>query len=172
MSGSKSAAGRFALRAVLVSLPPSNVGKRIRYPRGEDPNDLQHSHYYSHATSRVSARFCVVHLHASSNIENETFSILKNQGDHFERKVGRGTEDLSMGLMHLMMLTLLIDQIQWRRCRLSQASLKAAKRMTRLWLNMRSRSDQCLIPDWETLYRSIITPPQLELGRNTSCLPP
>ena len=31
-----------------------------------------------------------------------------------------------------------------------------------------SRFELCLIPDWETLYRSIIAPPQLPLAHDTS----
>ena len=34
--------------------------------------------------------------------------------------------------------------------------------------NLCTRFDLCLIPDWETLYRSIITPPSLPLSADTS----
>jgi hypothetical protein len=101
-------------------------------------------------------------------IENETFNTLKNQGYHFEHNFGHGNQHLSTVLMHLMMLAFLIDQIQQRCCRLFQSALSAAKSKTRLWQKLRSRFDLCLIPDWETLYRSIITPPQIALGQNTS----
>ena len=101
-------------------------------------------------------------------IENETFNTLKNQGDHFEHNFGHGDQYLSTVLMHLMMLAFLIDQIQQRCCRLFQGALAAAKSKTRLWQKLRSRFDLCLIPDWETLYRSIITPPQIALGQDTS----
>jgi hypothetical protein len=37
-----------------------------------------------------------------------------------------------------------------------------------LWRKLRSRFDLCLIPDWDTLYRSIIDPPQIALGYDTS----
>jgi hypothetical protein len=62
-----------------------------------------------------------------------------------------------------MMLAFLIDQIQQHGCRLFQAALPAAQGKTRLWRKLRSRFDLCLIPDWETLYRSIIQPPLLPL---------
>ncbi len=101
-------------------------------------------------------------------IENETFNTLKNQGYHFEHNFGHGDQHLSTVLMHLMMLAFLIDQIQQRCCRLFQAALAAAKSKTRLWQKLRSRFDLCLIPDWETLYRSLITPPQIALGQDTS----
>jgi len=101
-------------------------------------------------------------------IENETFNTLKNQGYHFEHNFGHGHQHLSTVLMHLMMLAFLIDQIQQRCCRLFQAALTAAKSKTRLWRKLRTRFDLCLIPDWETLYRSIIAPPQLALGYDTS----
>jgi len=101
-------------------------------------------------------------------IENETFNTLKNQGYHFEHNFGHGHQHLSTVLMHLMMLAFLIDQIQQRCCRLFQAALAAAKSKTRLWHKLRSRFDLCLIPDWETLYRSIIAPPSIPLGADTS----
>jgi len=71
-------------------------------------------------------------------------------------------------LMHLMMLAFLIDQIQQRGCRLFHAALTAAQGKTRFWRKLRSRFDLCLIPDWETLYRSIIDPPQIALSYDTS----
>ncbi len=70
--------------------------------------------------------------------------------------------------MHLMMLAFLIDQIQQRCCRLFQAAVAAAKSKTRLWRKLRNRFDLCLIPSWEALYQSIIHPPQIALGHDTS----
>jgi hypothetical protein len=101
-------------------------------------------------------------------VENETFNTLKNQGYHFEHNFGHGNNTLSTVLMHLMMLALLIDQIQQRGCRLFQAAFTAAQSKTRLWCKLRSRLDLCLIPDWDTLYRSIIQPPLLPLPHDTS----
>lgn len=101
-------------------------------------------------------------------IENETFNTLKNQGYHFEHNFGHGHQHLSTVLMHLMMLAFLIDQIQQHGCRLFQAALSAAKTKSRLWRKLRTRFDLCLIPDWETLYRSIISPPPIVLAHDTS----
>ena len=101
-------------------------------------------------------------------IENETFNTLKNQGYHFEHNFGHGHQHLSTVLMHLMMLAFLIDQIQQRCCRLFQAAWTAVGSKARLWRKLRSRFELCLIPDWETLYRSIIAPPQLPLAHDTS----
>jgi len=101
-------------------------------------------------------------------IENETFNTLKNQGYHFEHNFGHGNQHLSTVLMHLMMLAFLIDQIQQRCCRLFQAAVTAAKSKTRLWRKLRHRFDLCLIPSWEVLYQSIIHPPQIALGHDTS----
>lgn len=101
-------------------------------------------------------------------IENETFNTLKNQGDHFEHHFGHGHQHLSTVLMHLMMLAFLIDQMQQRCCRLFQAAVTAAHGKARFWRKLRTRFDLCLIPDWETLYRSIIAPPLIPLGANTS----
>jgi hypothetical protein len=44
----------------------------------------------------------------------------------------------------------------------------AAKSKIRFWRQLRTRFDLCLIPDWETLYRSIVTPPRLPLDADTS----
>ena len=101
-------------------------------------------------------------------IENETFNTLKNQGYHFEHNFGHGEKNLSTVLMHLMMLAFLIDQIQQRCCRLFQAAVAVAQTKTRFWRKLRNRFDLCLIPDWETLYRSIIRPPPIDLGYDTS----
>jgi len=101
-------------------------------------------------------------------IENETFNTLKNQGYHFEHNFGHGENNLSTVLMHLMMLAFLIDQIQQRCCRLFQVAVAVAETKTRFWRKLRNRFDLCLIPDWETLYRSIIRPPPIELGYDTS----
>jgi hypothetical protein len=101
-------------------------------------------------------------------IENETFNTLKNQGYHFEHNFGHGEKNLSTVLMHLMMLAFLIDQIQQRCCRLFQAAVAVAETKTRFWRKLRNRFDLCLIPDWETLYRSIIRPPPIDLGYDTS----
>ncbi len=71
-------------------------------------------------------------------------------------------------LVDYLMSGFLIDQIQQRGCRLFRAAVTAAKSKTRFWRKLRTRFDLCLIPDWETLYRSIITPLPLPLGANTS----
>jgi hypothetical protein len=96
------------------------------------------------------------------------FNTLKNQGHHFEHNFGHGCQHLSTVLMDLMMLAFLIDQIQQRCCRLFQAALTAARSKARLWRKLRTRFDLCLIPNWETLYRSIIAPQQIALGYDTS----
>jgi hypothetical protein len=101
-------------------------------------------------------------------VENETFNTLKNQGYHCEHNFGHGYQHLSTVLMHLMMLAFLIDQIQQRCCRLFQAAVTAAKSKTRFWRKLRNRFDLCLLPSWEVLYQSIIAPPQIALGHDTS----
>lgn len=101
-------------------------------------------------------------------IENETFNTLKNQGYHFEHNFGHGYNHLSSVLMHLMMLAFLIDQIQQRSCRLFQAALSVSRTRSGLWRVLRSRFDTFRIPDWETLYRSIIQPPAIALTYDTS----
>ena len=101
-------------------------------------------------------------------IENETFNTLKNQGYHCEHHCGHGHQYLSTVLMHLMMLAFLIDQIQQRCCRLFQAAWTASKRKTRRWRKLRHRFTLCLLPNGEALYHSILDPPKIALGNDTS----
>ncbi|VFN02983.1 MAG: hypothetical protein BECKG1743D_GA0114223_112112 [Candidatus Kentron sp. G] len=101
-------------------------------------------------------------------IENETFNTLKNQGYHFEHNFGHGYKHLATVLMHLMMLAFLIDQIQQLCCHMFQAALETAQRKSYLWHKLRSRFDLCRIASWEALYHSIIHPPSIDLGYDTS----
>jgi len=165
------------------------VRHRFRYLNGVPLNDanfdleINFLEYWEHAPDGTVTHFAWVTdipiddsnlmtlmrgARARWKIENETFNTLKNQGYHFEHNFGHGHQHLSTVLMHLMMLAFLIDQIQQHCCRLFQAAVTAAKSKTRLWRKLRNRFDLCLIPDWETLYRSIIAPPPLVLGHDTS----
>nr|VFJ61668.1 MAG: hypothetical protein BECKDK2373B_GA0170837_11035 [Candidatus Kentron sp. DK] len=101
-------------------------------------------------------------------IENETFNTLKNQGYHFEHNFGHGYKHLSTVLMHLMMLAFLIDQIQQRCCRMFQAALAVAERKSYLWRELRSRFDLFQISSWEALYHSVVHPPSIKVGYDTS----
>lgn len=101
-------------------------------------------------------------------IENETFNTLKNQGYHFEHNFGHGYKHLSTVLMHLMMLAFFIDQVQQRCCRLFQEALLVAEKKLYFWEKIRSRFFLFQIPSWEALYQSIIQPPSIKLGYDTS----
>lgn len=101
-------------------------------------------------------------------IENETFNTLKNQGYHFEHNFGHGDNQLSTVMMHLMMLTFLIDQIQQRCCRVFQAAQQKFHSKTRFWHEFRGRFDLYFIPNWETFYRSIIEQTAMELRYDSS----
>ncbi len=87
---------------------------------------------------------------------------------HFEHNFGHGKKNLSTVLMHLMMLAFLIDQIQQHCCRLFQTAVAAAQGKSRFWRLLRGTFDLCLIPDWETLYRSIIHQPGIPLVCDSS----
>ena len=64
---------------------------------------------------------------ARRRIENETFSVLKNQGYHCEHNYGLGRQHLVFVFLLLMMPVFLVDQTQ-RRCRpLFQAAWKRAE---------------------------------------------
>ena len=77
------------------------------------------------------------------------------QGYHFEHNFGHGKKNLATVFANLMMLALLIDQAQAIGCQLFQKAQKAAERPGYFWHKVRSRFDEWLLPDWETLYRSI-----------------
>lgn len=101
-------------------------------------------------------------------VENETFNTLKNQGYHFEHNFGHGYKYLSTVFIHLMMLAFLIDQIQQCCCRLTQKAIKKVGSKIQFWEKIRARFMLCLIPDWETLYRSILSPLPEALKYDTS----
>ncbi len=88
-------------------------------------------------------------------IENETFNTLKNQGYCFEHNFGHGDQHLSTVFAHLMMLAFLIDQIQQRCCRLFRAAQAKAGRARYFWEQLRAMFLEFVLPDWETLYRSL-----------------
>ena len=88
-------------------------------------------------------------------VENETFNTLKNQGYHFEHNFGHGKKNLATVFANLMILAFLIDKAQAIGCQLFQKTQKVAERPRYLWRKVRSRFDEWLLPDWETLYRSI-----------------
>jgi len=89
-------------------------------------------------------------------IENETFNTLKNQGYNFEHNFGHGYKHLTTVFVYLMMLAFLIDQIQQRCCPLFKEALQAAKRKLYFWDKVRRAFFSFLIPDWGTLYKTII----------------
>ena len=88
-------------------------------------------------------------------IENETFNTLKNQGYNFEHHFGHGENRLSTVFAYLMMLAFLIDQIQQRCCRLFRAAQAKAERPRYFWEQLRALFLQWVLPDWDTLYRSL-----------------
>ena len=92
-------------------------------------------------------------------VENETFNTLKNQGYHFEHNFGHGKNNLATVFANLMMLAFLIDQAQAMGCQLFQKAQKVAERPGYFWRKVRSRFDEWLLPDWETLYRCIAASP-------------
>jgi hypothetical protein len=88
-------------------------------------------------------------------IENETFNTLKTQGYHFEHNFGHGYRYLSTVFACLMMLAFLVDQVQQHCCLLLQRAKQNAKRNKYFWEKVRGLFLHYLLPDWETLYKSI-----------------
>ena len=88
-------------------------------------------------------------------IENETFNTLKNQGYNFEHNFGHGEKHLATVFAYLMMLAFLIDPVQQRCCRLFRAAQARAGRASYFWERLRALFLHWVLPDWETLYRSL-----------------
>ncbi|MDX1487960.1 MAG: hypothetical protein R3268_07160 [Acidiferrobacterales bacterium] len=89
-------------------------------------------------------------------VENETFNTLKNQGYALEHNYGHGRQHLSSVLALLMMLAFLVDQVQELSCRLFQAARASCRSRTSLWERLRARVVDFYVPDWPTLWQSII----------------
>ena len=88
-------------------------------------------------------------------IENEIFNTLKNYGYHFEHDFGHDYKHPYTTLVHLMMLSFLIDQIQQRCCRLFNQALEKSISKIRLWQKIRQQFQNFLIPSWEAMYQGI-----------------
>ena len=54
-----------------------------------------------------------------------------------------------------MMLAFLIDQVQGLCSLIFQKAQQKAERLRYFWHKVRTRFDEWLLPDWETLYGSI-----------------
>lgn len=89
-------------------------------------------------------------------VENETFNTLKNQGYALEHNYGHGQQHLSSVLALLMMLAFLVDQVQELSCRLFQAARARFRSRTSLWECVRARVLDFYVPDWPTLWESIV----------------
>lgn len=97
-------------------------------------------------------------------IENETFNTLKNQGYQFEHNFGHGRENLHTVFAHLMMLAFFVDQVLAAVNKRFQAVLDKYKAKYVVWEKMRAMLEMCILPDFETLYQSLVTrPPPMQL---------
>ena len=97
-------------------------------------------------------------------IENETFNTLKNQGYQFEHNFGHGIENLHTVFAHLMMLAFFVDQVLAAVNKRFQAVLDKYKAKYVVWEKMRAMLEMCILPDFETLYQSLVTrPPPMQL---------
>jgi len=97
-------------------------------------------------------------------IENETFNTLKNQGYQFERNFGHGDKNLSTIFAQLMLLAFFIDQcLQHLNKRFQQARVKSGS-LRSLWNTMLSFIYLLEIPNFETLYETLIDPPVFKIN--------
>jgi hypothetical protein len=81
-------------------------------------------------------------------VENETFNTLKNLGYNFEHNFGHGYQNLSNNLAVLMMLVFLIDQLQRLCCILFQKAAERLKRLSYLWVEMRTFFGHLKFKNW------------------------
>ena len=88
-------------------------------------------------------------------VENETFNTLKNQGYHLEHNYGHGHKHLTTVLAMIMFLAFLIDQIELRCCKVFQAALAKAKKLSYLRIRIRSLFTEFIVPNWQSLYHHI-----------------
>lgn len=89
-------------------------------------------------------------------IENETFNTLKNQGYNLEHNFGHGKKHLAGNMGLLCLLAFLIDQTQLQCCRVFQAVLVKAKKMSYLRERLRSMFQFVSFPDWEHYYGTVL----------------
>jgi len=93
---------------------------------------------------------------ARCSIENETFNTLLIQGYNLEHNYGHGKQHLATVLVVLMFLHFLIDQVQELACPLFQAALHRFHSRMQFWETLRGRFLSHFIPDWLSLFKSII----------------
>lgn len=96
-------------------------------------------------------------------IENETFNTLKNQGYEFEHNFGHGYRHLTTVFSHLMMIAFFIDQCLQHANKRFQAAVQKWGSKSSVWQLMRSMLFMYEIPDFETLYHSMVDPPAVTL---------
>jgi len=94
---------------------------------------------------------------------HETFNTLKNQGYEFEHNFGHGYQHLTTLFTHLMMLAFFIDQcLQYVNKRFQDAVKKWRTKGT-VWELMRSFLFIYELPDFETLYHTLVHPPPVAI---------
>ncbi len=149
-----------------VSLNASNKGLKVNFLEyhetrpGTKKNPQSSTMRFSWVTDIELNRNNVMKImragRARWRIENETFNTLKNQGYHFEHNFGHGNKHLSGVFGNLMLLAFLIDQIEMRCCGLFMATLENMERLKYLRDKIRRFILDFIVPDWETLYMSIV----------------
>lgn len=92
-------------------------------------------------------------------IENEAFNTLKNQGYHIEHNFGHGVKALSFNFFLLNLIAFFMHQIFELTDSLYQACREKLGTKKTLWENLRVFLRIFIFPDWESLLRSVHTPP-------------
>lgn len=96
-------------------------------------------------------------------IENETFNTLKNQGYNFEHNYGHGNKYLNQVFAFLMLIAFLIDQcLQEVNIRFKGAYEKSGSKKM-LWGMMLFLLETFDLPNFESLYQTILSPPKIEI---------
>ena len=101
-------------------------------------------------------------------VENETFNTLKNLGYNFEHNFGHGHQNLSNNLAVIMMLVFLIDQLQRLCCILFQKAAERLKRLSYLWVEMRTFFGKLKFKNWEEFLNALAYDVEISYTINTS----
>lgn len=96
-------------------------------------------------------------------IENETFNTLKNQGYNFEHNFGHGYKGLSNVFAGIMVLAFFVDQILEALNLEYKASVEKCLSRRSFFERARALFLTFFIKDYNILYASILSPPQIWL---------
>ena len=108
-------------------------------------------------------RFLIKGGRARCKIENETFNTLKNQGYKFEHNYGHGTKGLNNLFAGVMLISFLLDQINFNLNKAVQACYERTKSYLGLWKRTLSFALDFFVDSWQDMYCAILDPPRYNI---------